>query len=99
LGWATAVAVGLVLSVPTAAYAQNRPPLPNEPVALEGTTKQFYRGLNVVIVKTKDGVEHAYQFTKNLIVHGGKKPAVGVAEGSRERSDSATSAEDESGCR
>jgi hypothetical protein len=70
-----AVAAGLFLFLPRAADAQNRPPL-QEPIALEGTMKQFYRGANVVIVTTMDGVEHVYQFTKNLIVHGGKKPGV-----------------------
>jgi hypothetical protein len=37
-----------------------------EPVATEGTIKQFYRGLNYVVVKTMDGVEHVYNFTKDL---------------------------------
>jgi len=46
--------------------------------------KQFYRGANVVIVTTMDGVEHVYQFTKNLIVHGGKKPGVDALEGLRD---------------
>jgi hypothetical protein len=78
------VAVGLVLLTGTDGYAQKRPPLPNEPVATEGTIKQFYRGLNVVVVKTIDGVEHVYNFTKDLIVHGGKKPGVEALEGLRE---------------
>ena len=46
--------------------------------------KQFYRGANVVIVTTMDGVEHVYQFTKNLIVHGGRKPGVDALEGLRD---------------
>ena len=46
--------------------------------------KQFYRGANLVIVTTMDGVEHVYQFTKNLIVHGGKKPGVDALEGLRD---------------
>jgi len=78
-----AVAAGLFLFLPRAADAQNRPPL-QEPIALEGTMKQFYRGANVVIVTTMDGVEHVYQFTKNLIVHGGKKPGVDALEGLRD---------------
>jgi hypothetical protein len=61
-------------------HAQNRPPLPQEPIATEGTVKQFYRGLNVVVVKTMDGIEHVYQFTKDLVVHGGKKPGVDALE-------------------
>jgi len=82
--WAVALAVTLALQTWTTLYAQNRPPLPNEPVATEGTVKQFYRGLNVVVVKTIDGVEHIYDFTKDLIVHGGKKPGVDGLEGLRE---------------
>jgi hypothetical protein len=46
--------------------------------------KQFYRGVNVVIVTTMDGVEHVYQFTKNLVVHGGRKPGVDALEGLRD---------------
>ena len=81
-GWglAATLAVGLILPPWTVVHAQNRPPLPNEPVATEGTMKQFYKGLNVVVVKTMDGVEHVYHFTKDLIVHGGKKPGVDALE-------------------
>src|SRR5687767_11406530 len=57
VGCAAVVAAGLVLFLPMAVQAQNRPPL-LEPIALEGTMKQFYRGANVVIVTTMDGVEH-----------------------------------------
>jgi hypothetical protein len=67
-----ALACGVLLvSVP--AFPQDRPPL-KEPIALEGTMKAFYRGANIVVVTTMDGVEHVYHFTKNLIVHGGKTP-------------------------
>ena len=83
VGCATALAAGLLLFAPMTVDAQNRPPL-QEPIALEGTMRQFYRGANVVIVTTMDGVEHVYQFTKNLIVHGGKKPGVDALEGLRD---------------
>jgi hypothetical protein len=83
VGCAAALAAGLLLFPSIAVDAQNRPPL-QEPIALEGTMKQFYRGANVVIVTTMDGVEHVYQFTKNLIVHGGKKPGVDALEGLRD---------------
>jgi hypothetical protein len=76
-GWVAALAVGLAS---VTVHTQNRPPLPQEPVATEGTVKQFYRGLNVVVVKTMDGIEHVYQFTKDLVVHGGKKPGVDALE-------------------
>jgi hypothetical protein len=83
-GWRLAVALIMALPICTTVYAQERPPLPNEPVATEGTIKQFYRGLNYVVVKTMDGVEHVYNFTKDLVVHGGKKPGVDALEGLRE---------------
>ena len=83
VGCATALAAGLLLFAPMTVDAQNRPPL-QEPIALEGTMSQFYRGANVVIVTTMDGVEHVYQFTKNLIVHGGKNPGVDALEGLRD---------------
>jgi len=82
LGLTLALALGVVLIVSTPAHAQNRPPL-QEPIALEGTMKQFYRAANVVVVTTMDGMEHVYQFTKDLIVHGGKKPGVDALEGLR----------------
>ena len=78
------LSVVFVLLIPMAAHAQSRPPLPNEPVATEGTVKQFYRGLNFVVVKTMDGMEHVYNFTKDLIVHGGKNSGVEALEGLRE---------------
>jgi hypothetical protein len=82
LGCATALAAVFLL-FPPKVDAQNRPPL-QEPLALEGTMKQFYRGANIVIVTTMDGVEHVYQFTKNLIVHGGRKPGVDALEDLRD---------------
>ena len=80
LGLAVPLALGAALIVSTPAQAQSRPPL-NEPIALEGTMKQFYRAANVVVVTTMDGIEHVYHFTKDLIVHGGKKPGVDALEG------------------
>jgi hypothetical protein len=74
-----ALALGVLLIVSAAAHPQNRPPV-QETIALEGTMKQFYRAANMVVVTTKDGVEHVYHFTKNLIVHGGKKPGVDALE-------------------
>jgi hypothetical protein len=71
--------VGLILVPSVSAPAQNRPPL-QEPIALEGTMKQFYKAANVIVVTTIDGVEHAYRFTRDLIVHGGKKPGVDALE-------------------
>jgi hypothetical protein len=64
-------------------HAQSRPPLPNEPVATENTTSQFYRGLNVALVKTLDGVGHVYNFTRGLFGQGSKDPGVDALEGLR----------------
>jgi hypothetical protein len=78
-GWTVLLTLGAALIVPVLTHAQSRPPL-QEPIALEGTMKEFYRGLNIVIVTTMDGVEHVYHFTKDLIVHGGKKPGIDALE-------------------
>lgn len=83
LAWILALTLGAALHVSSSALAQDRPPL-KEPIALEGTMKQFYKAANVVIVTTMDGVEHVYHFTKDLIVHGGKKPGVDALEGLHE---------------
>jgi len=74
-GLAMALTLGAVLLAGAPAFTQDRPPL-QEPIALEGTMKAFYRAANIVVVTTMDGVEHVYHFTKNLIVHGGKTPGV-----------------------
>lgn len=80
---APALALGAVLTFSAPARSQDRPPL-QEPIAMEGAMKQFYRAANVVVVTTVDGMEHVYQFTKDLLVHGGKKPGVDALEGLRE---------------
>jgi hypothetical protein len=43
-------------------------------IATEGSMKAFYRGAKTIVVTTVDGVDHVYEFTKDLIVHGGKHP-------------------------
>jgi TonB family protein len=67
------------------AGAQSPPPVQGT-VALEGTMKTFYRGVNVVIVTTIDGVEHAYHFAKDLVVHGGNGTTAAALEGLHEGS-------------
>src|SRR4030095_7736765 len=83
LGFTLTLALGAVSIPSTPALPQDRPPL-LEPIAMEGTMKQFYRAANVVVVTTMDGMEHVYHFTKDLIVHGGKKTGVDALEGLRE---------------
>jgi hypothetical protein len=50
-------------------------------IALEGSMRKFYRGANIVVVATVDGVEHAFAFTRDLIVHGGKRPGPDALSG------------------
>jgi hypothetical protein len=77
--------LALTLGGAVAVPAQSPPPVQGT-MALEGTMKKLYRGVNVIIVTTMDGVEHAYHFTKDLVVHGGKTPGVDALEGLREGS-------------
>ncbi len=63
--------------------AQSPPPVLGT-LALEGTMKKLYRAANIIIVKTIDGVEHAFTFTENLLVHGGKRPGIDALEGLQE---------------
>jgi hypothetical protein len=82
---ARTIAVLLAVGLSTAVSAQSSPPVQGT-VALEGTMNKFYRASNVVIVATVDGIEHAYRFAKDLVVHGGKGAGVDALEGLREGS-------------
>jgi hypothetical protein len=64
--------------------AQTTAPPGQGTVALEGTMKTFYKGLNAIIVVTMDGVEHTYHFAERLVVHGGKTPGPDALEGLQE---------------
>ena len=75
----------LTLGVAVGVPAQSSPPV-HGTIALEGTMKKLYRGVNIIVVTTMDGVEHAYQFTKDLVVHGGKGQGADALEGLREGS-------------
>lgn len=56
------------------ATAQGAPPIGGVTgtVAMEGTVDREYGAANTLIVKTKDGVEHVFHYTKDLVFHGGK---------------------------
>jgi hypothetical protein len=73
------------LSLVAVALAAQGPPTPVVPqtgtMALEGTMKTFYKGVNKLVVTTVDGMEHVYQFTKDLIVHGGEDSGVEALDG------------------
>ncbi len=83
--WSMTVAGGLVLSSATMA-AQAAPPIGGATgtVATEGSMKAFYRGARTIIVTTADGIDHVFEFTKDLIVHGGKRPGPDALSGLRE---------------
>jgi hypothetical protein len=86
-GWVVAPAAALAISVlmPGPAAAQTPPPA-HGTIALEGTMEKFYRGANVIVVMTIDGVEHAYHFTKDLVVHGGGHPGIDALQDLKEGS-------------
>jgi len=53
--------------------AQSPPPV-NGPVVPEVTSNTFYRGAQAVLAATIEGIQHVYEFTKDLILpgkHGG----------------------------
>src|SRR5581483_11967840 len=79
------VLVAVAVATSRTAVAQTPPPVQGT-IALEGTMNKFYRAANVVIVTTIDGVERAYRFTKDLVVHGGVGTGVDALEGLREGS-------------
>jgi hypothetical protein len=78
--------IGLSLaSMALAAQATPPPVVPQTgTMALEGTMKTFYRGVNKLVVTTVDGMEHVYHFSKDLIVHGGEDSGVEALEGMHE---------------
>jgi hypothetical protein len=83
LGWASVLCVGFVCGVSVKAAGQTPPPVQGT-MALEGTMKTFYRAVNTVVVATIDGIDHAYHFTTDLVVHGGKGTGVDALAGLRE---------------
>jgi flagellar hook-associated protein FlgK len=82
------MAGGLLLVSAVVVAAQERPPIDGVTgtVALEGTVEKTYEGVNTVIVKTEDGIEHLIHLTDRTVVHGGRatgeRALRGLAEGS-----------------
>jgi hypothetical protein len=64
---ATTTIAGVLLSA--ALGAQSPPPI-NPTIAPENASNTFYKGAHAVLVAAVEGIEHAYQFTKDLIVPG-----------------------------
>jgi hypothetical protein len=81
-----AVASILLVAGPAAPVIAQTPPPAQGTVALEGTMKRFYQAANVVVVATIDGVEHAFRFAGDLLVHGGKGAGPDALAGLREGS-------------
>jgi hypothetical protein len=79
------VVSSLALGFPALA-AQTPPPMigATSNTATEGTMSKVYRAANTIIVTTMDGIEHAYHFSKDLVVHGGKGAGVDALEGLHE---------------
>jgi hypothetical protein len=81
---------GVVLAASVALAAQSPPPVnvtgANGNMAIEGTTNGVYRALNIVVVRTIDGVEHMIHYTKDLLVHGGKGKGADALQGLKEGS-------------
>jgi hypothetical protein len=75
--------IGCLLMTSVTLAGQSPPPV-HGTMALEGTTNTGYGALNVVIVKTRDGVEHMIHYTKDLVLHGGKGPGVDAFVGLEE---------------
>lgn len=84
LGFVALVACVLVASARTA--AQVAPPIDGVTgtVALEGTVVQEHATANTIAVKTMDGVEHLFHFTKDILVHGGQGSGVEALQGLRD---------------
>jgi len=83
----SAAVTGLVF-LGSVASAQQPPPIGGltGTVALEGTVQKTYEGVNTVVVKTVDGIEHFFHLTERTVVHGGKAGGDalrGLDEGSR----------------
>jgi hypothetical protein len=74
--------VGCLLMTSVVLAGQSPPPARG--MALEGTTNKVYAALNIVIVKTRDGVEHMIHYTKDLVLHGGKGVGVDAFAGLEE---------------
>jgi len=68
-----ALAVIVAAMLTTVVGAQSPPPV-NGPVVPDGASNTFYRGAQAVLVATIEGIQHVYEFTKDLILpgkHGG----------------------------
>jgi hypothetical protein len=79
---------GFLLAGSVVVAAQSPPPAigGSGNQTIEGTTNGVYRALNVVVVRTIDGVEHMIHYTKDLLLHGGKGTGPDALQGLKEGS-------------
>jgi hypothetical protein len=82
--------VAALLLVAISASAGQQPPLIDGvtgTLAPESTVQKTYEGVNSVVARTADGIEHLFHRTERIVVHGGTEAAEqalrGLEEGSR----------------
>jgi hypothetical protein len=86
---AFAMAAGVLLAASAAGGGQQPPPIGGVTgtIALEGTVEKTSQGVNAVVVKTIDGIEHLVHLTERTVVHGGRvggsEALRGIEPGSR----------------
>lgn len=82
------ISASSAFGVSIAHAAQQPPPIGGVTgtIALEGTVEKEYGAANTVIVKTVDGARHAFHYTKDLLVHGGKGDGADALRGLRDGS-------------
>lgn len=79
----------LVLVAATGRAGQQPPPIGGVTgtIALEGTVEKTDAGINAIVVKTRDGIEHLLHLSGRTVVHGTKaadeQPLRGLEAGSR----------------
>ena len=85
---ASVIAAGLLFVGGSVVEAQQPPPIGGVTgtTALEGTVEKTYEGLNTIVVKTVDGIEHLFHLTDRTVVHGGKAAGGDVLRGLEEGS-------------
>ena len=82
---ATVLSGGLLIVLPRDAVAQTVPtPGVTGTIAPEATVEQEQAAARAVLSRTKEGVEHAFHFAKNLLLHGGKDAGIDALSGLRE---------------
>jgi len=67
------VMCGVLIAGSRTSAGQEPPPISavTGTIALDGTVQKVYGGLNTIIVKTEDGVEHLFHLEDRTEVHGG----------------------------